>query len=97
MSVIGSPIDTSLLQTAQAQQAASKARDKEKAESDRPRRDRDRVELRVSGLETIAAVRKLPQTSSEESDVERDGREQGSPPSARSGDEEERPGIDVQA
>ena len=97
MSVIGSPIDTSLLQTAQAQQAASKARDKEKADSNRPRRDRDQVELRIAGLETIAAVRKLPQTNSEESDVERDGRDQRSPLLARSGDEEDRPGIDVQA
>ncbi len=97
MSVIGSPIDTSILQAAQAQQAASKARDKEKAESDRPRRDRDSVELRIDGLETSAAVRKLPQSNSEESDVERDGREQAAPPAARSGDEEDRPGIDVQA
>jgi hypothetical protein len=65
MSVIGSPAETSLLQAAQAQQTASKARDKEKARSESAQRFQDQVELRVAGAESDAAVRKLPQNESE--------------------------------
>ena len=51
MSTIGSPLETSLLQSAQAQQSASKARDKEKAATDRRARYQDMVDLRVAGVE----------------------------------------------
>ena len=65
MGLIGSPIETSVLQAAQAQQTASKARDRERAASDRSRRLEDQVELRVSGVEDDAAVRRLPANESE--------------------------------
>lgn len=89
-SIGGSPITTSLIQTAQAQQTASKARDRERAEADRTRRDEDLVELRVEGVETTEAVRKLPHNESEQAETEHEG--QSSPPTA-----EERTHIDVQA
>jgi hypothetical protein len=72
MSVIGSPIETSALQAIQAQQVASKARDREKAESSTGRRFNDLVELRVTGVESIDAVRSLPQNDSEQSHTERE-------------------------
>jgi hypothetical protein len=72
MSVIGSPIETSALQAIQAQQVASKARDREKAESSTGRRLNDLVELRVAGVESIDAVRSLPQNDSEQSHAERE-------------------------
>ena len=51
MSSIGSPSAASLLQAAQAQQVASKARDRKRAEETKTQRDDDLVELRVEGLE----------------------------------------------
>jgi hypothetical protein len=71
MSVIGSPIETSALQAIQAQQAASKARDREKAQSATGRRFNDLVELRVAGLESTDAIRGLPKNDSEQSHTER--------------------------
>jgi hypothetical protein len=90
----GTPIDTSLLQTAQAQQAASKARDKEKA-AERNRRFQDLVDLRVTGAESDQAVRKLPSNDSEQAETEHQSQSQpqGLPPQ----DEDDRPHIDVQA
>lgn len=71
MSVVGSPIETSLLQAAQAQQAASKARDREKAAQDSAaRRFQDLVELRVAGVESAEALRKLPSNDSEQAGEE---------------------------
>jgi hypothetical protein len=70
MSSIGSPLDTSLLQAAQAQQSASKSRDKEKAQSDTGRRFQDVVELRVAGVESSDAIRKLPSNDSEQAEEE---------------------------
>jgi hypothetical protein len=72
MSSIGSPIDTSLLQAAQAQQVASKTRDRERAATERGRRSQDLLELRVAGLEAAEAVRRLPHSDSEEAEAERD-------------------------
>jgi hypothetical protein len=72
MSSIGSPIDASVLQAAQAQQTASKARDRERAASERGRRLRDMVDLRVAALETADAVRRLPQNDSGEAEAEHD-------------------------
>jgi hypothetical protein len=92
------PIDSSLLQAAQAQQSASKARDRERATSDRGNRYRDLVELRVNGVELPGAVRGLPKNDSEQADSEHDAR----PPDARadsgaSDDSGEPPRVDVQA
>lgn len=70
MSVIGSPIETSALQAAQAQQTAAKARDKERAASERARRWQDQVDLRVAGVESAEAVRPLPQNDSEQAEEE---------------------------
>ena len=89
MSVIGSPIETSLLQAAQAQQTASKARDKEKATAETARRFRDQAELRVAGVESADALRKLPENESEEADSEHRARR--GPP------EGDRPRVDVTA
>ena len=95
MSSIGSPIDTSLLQTAQAQQSASKARDKEKATTESGRRFQDLVELRVAGLETAEAIRKLPHNDSGQADAEHESKDlpHSSPPA----DEDDRPRVDLQA
>lgn len=70
MSTIGSPLTTSLLQTAQAQQVASKSNDREKAASETKRRYQDQVDLKVAGVETDAAVRNLPHTESEQNEQE---------------------------
>jgi hypothetical protein len=68
MSAIGgSPIEHSLLQTAQAQQVVGAARDRERAVNDRARRLEDLVDLSVAGVETSEAVRRLPPNDSEES------------------------------
>jgi hypothetical protein len=94
MSVIGSPIETSLLQAAQAQQVASKARDKEKTERDSSaRRFQDVIELRVAGVETADAIRKLPSNESQQAEVEHQSHETPHQP------DDEQPGghIDVQA
>ena len=95
MSSIGSPIDTSLLQAAQAQQTASKARDREKAVSESSQRFQDMVELRVAGMETAEAVRKLPHNESEQAETEHEAQNLPQPPAPP--EEEERPHIDVQA
>lgn len=70
MGVIGSPLETAPLQAVQAQQVASKARDREKTPTPTGRRFNDLVELRVAGLETAEAVRHLPQNDSEQAQSE---------------------------
>ena len=95
MSSIGSPLNTSLLQTAQAQQTASKARDKEKATTSSARRFQDLVDLRVAGLETAEAVRKLPMNDSEQAESEHQAR--NPLPPLPPDEEEERPRVDIQA
>lgn len=97
MSSIGSPIDTSLLQAAQAQQQASKARDKERAATESGRRFQDMVELRVAGVESDKAVRKLPQNESEQAETEQESKSRPQKRPPRDDDEEQRPRIDVQA
>jgi hypothetical protein len=76
----GTPIDMSLLQTAQAQQTASKARDKERASTDRAQRFRDQVELRVAGVEGAEAPRQLPQNDSEQAEAEHRSEDHRLPP-----------------
>ncbi|MHC4947167.1 MAG: hypothetical protein ACYTG1_02740 [Planctomycetota bacterium] len=77
MSSIGSPLHTSLVQTAQAQKVSSAARDKEKADTDRSRRTRDLVELRVAGLESADALRQLPGNDSEQAHDEHERSDTG--------------------
>ena len=92
MSIIGSPLDTSLVQAAQAQQTASKARDRERATTERGQRYTDMLELRVAGMESGEAVRPLPHSDSEQADHEREGKKQ---PVQRDSDDVER--LDVTA
>lgn len=93
MSVIGSPIETSLLQAAQAQQVASRSRDKEKAAQDTAaRRYQDMIELRVAGLEAAEALRKLPSNDSEEAGLEHESHE-----ATRDPNDDEPKRIDLQA
>ena len=70
MSTIGSPLDTSLIQTAQAQQVASKARDRELAATEKTQRYKDMLDLKVAGIESAEAVRQLPHSDSEQAEVE---------------------------
>ena len=70
MSSIGSPIITSLAQAAQAQQVASKARDRKRSEETKTHRDDDLLELRVKGLESAEAVKDLPANDSEQGKAE---------------------------
>jgi hypothetical protein len=58
------------VQAAQAQQVASKARDKQRASSESERRFKDVVELRVAGVEAADALRKLPSNDSEQAEDE---------------------------
>ncbi len=92
MSVIGSPSDMSLVQAAQAQQTASKARDRERVATERGPRYTDMLELRVAGVESSEAVRQLPHSDSEQADHEREGKKQ---PARRDSDDAER--LDVTA
>lgn len=66
----GNPIDASTLQAAQAQRTASKARDRERADAAPRRSDRDRYELRVTGVESAEAPRALPRNDSEQAEDE---------------------------
>ncbi len=93
MSAVPSPIETSLLQAAQAQQTAAKARDRERATSDSGQRFTDLVELRVAGVESAEALRKLPQNDSQEAEAEHESRGHAT----RNDQERTGPSIDVQA
>ena len=78
---------------AQAQQVASKSRDREKAATESERRYKDQVDLKVAGIETESAVRQLPHTDSEQSEQEH--RSHDLPVSSR--DQEEPSRIDLKA
>ena len=70
MSSIGSPILTSLLQVAQAQQVVSKARDRERASTDQTRRFQDMLDLKAAGVEAVEAIRDLSADDSEHAEPE---------------------------
>ena len=93
MSSIGSPIDTSLVQAAQAQQTASKARDRERAATERTQRYTDLLDLKVVGLESAEALRQLPQNDSEQANDEHEAK--GHRHRAESEQGEDRPHVDV--
>ena len=93
MSTIGSPILTSLLQAAQAQQVVSKARDRERRASDQTRRFQDLVDLRVAGLETAEAVRDLSSNDPDKAEQDHQTPEN----SAGHDTEEDQPQLDVTA
>ncbi len=75
MSSIGSPSAASMLQAAQAQQVASKARDRKRAEETKTQRDDDLVDLRVEGLESAEAIRDLPANDSEQGKAEHESKD----------------------
>ena len=77
-------MDTSLLQTAQAQKVAAAERDREKAAA-RTKRADDQVDLRVDEVEDPDAIRRLPKNESEEAE------------SDASPSDDDRPRIDVVA
>ncbi len=83
------------MQTAQAQQAASKQRDSERAKAESPRRREDRLDLRVADTEHADAVRRLPSNDSEEAESEH--RRQSMPHRATNEDQLPPPHIDVTA
>ena len=93
MSTIGSPIETSFLQAAQAQQTASKARDKEKARTEAGRRFEDQVDLKVAGVESAEAIRELPHSESEQAEQEHRGHNLPLPDT----DNDDTPRVDVTA
>jgi hypothetical protein len=98
MSVVGSSLETSALLAAQAQQTASKARDREKSESASGRRFADLVELRIAGVESSDAARGLPSNDSEQGDQERDGKRQQQAGYAHVVDEDDKkPRVDITA
>jgi len=71
MSAGGSPITTSLLQTAQAQREASAQRNRQKQnEAEKPLTYADIVDLRVAGVTSTGAVRSVPQHGSEQAEQE---------------------------
>lgn len=74
MSSIGSPSAASVIQAAQAQQVASKARDRKRSEETRTQRDDDLVELRIKGLETAEAIHDLPTNDSEQGKAEHESK-----------------------
>jgi hypothetical protein len=97
MSVTGSSLETAALQAIVAQQVASKARDKEKAQSATGRRFEDLVELRVSGAESAEAVRPIPQNDSEQAETEHEAQphDASSKAAAKADRAQPRPRIDV--
>lgn len=81
MSTIGSNLETSLLQAANAQQQAAKQRDRDRAgQTDSARSIRDLVDLRVATADSAQAIRRVPGENSEQAEEEdrrrsnRDGR-----------------------
>lgn len=72
MSLIGSPLLTSLLQAAQAQQVVSKARDRERATTDQTRRFQDMLDLKAAGVEAVEAIHDLPADDSEHPEPEQE-------------------------
>ena len=77
--MIPSSIESSLIQTAQAQQAAAKGRDREKKIAEEARTPQDTVELRVAGVEDADAIRRLPRNDSEQAEEEQRGQQRRPP------------------
>lgn len=93
MSLIGSPITASIIQAAQAQQVASKARDRKRTEETTTQRDEDLVELRIKGLESADAVHDLPANDSEQAKTEDDAKDHQL--KSKNSDKNQKPQIDI--
>ncbi len=87
MQNVGAPSDAASIIAAQAQQLTNKSRQVQKPQSDRARRFRDSVELRVAGVEQPDAV--LPASHSDPDTTKREGRDKD--------DRSENPHVDVKA
>jgi predicted nucleic acid-binding Zn-ribbon protein len=99
MSNIGpaNPAQLSALQAVQAQHAAAKTRDKEKTQAaDAKRVHKDQADLRVDGVETNTAVRKLPKQSTEQEREEHEAHGQDSRKTNKPGGKKT-PHIDLKA
>lgn len=98
VSFIGPPSLTSLVQTAQAQQVASKQKDGERAKAEGPKRREDRLDLRVADAEHADAIRRLPSNDSEEAESEHRRQQIPHPRRAKDDDADDPPAhIDVTA
>ncbi len=93
MSSIGSPLLTSLLQAAQAQQVVSKARDRERASTDQTRRFQDMLDLKAAGVEAVEAIRDLPADDSEHPEPE----DQAADESEQDETDDDRSSLDITA
>ncbi len=86
---------TSLLQAAQAQQVASKARDRERASTDQTRRFQDMLDLKSAGVEAVEAIRDLPADDSEHPDPEREAPDESTPHTESKQDQTEDDGTSL--
>ena len=98
MSLIGSPILTSLLQAAQAQQVVSKARDRERASTDQTRRFQDMLDLKAAGVEAVEAIRDLPADDSEHPEPEPEASDESEQNESKQDEtEDDGPSLDITA
>ncbi len=86
---------TSLLQAAQAQQVASKARDRERAATTQTRRFQDMLDLKAAGVEAVEAIHDLPADDSEHPDPEREAPDESTPHAESKQDETEDDGTSL--
>lgn len=91
MSSIPSASAASVIQAAQAQQVASKARDRKRAEEIKTQRYDDLVELRVEGLESAEALHDLPSNDSEQGKAEHESKDN----LPKSDSSDQKPQIDI--
>ena len=91
MSTVGTSIETSALQAAQAQRTAAKARDKERADTNTGQRLADILDLKIAGVEATEAARKLPGNDSEENAGEQRSKHHHPPA------DDEQPRVDLTA
>ena len=95
--ISGSPIERSVMQAAQAQQAAARLRDKQRAAQDDPKRFEDLVELSVAGVESDEAVRQIPQNDSEQADDEHAAQRRLAAQQKQKRDKDKKPRLDIKA
>ncbi len=90
---------TSLLQTAQAQEVLSKARDRERASTDQARRFQDILDLKTAGVEEIEEIRDLSADDSEHAEPERQATDEAdkAAENEQTEDDADRPSLDITA
>ena len=95
--ISGSPIERAVVQAAQAQQAAARLRDRQRAAQDDPKRFEDLVELSIAGVESAEAVRHIPQNDSEQADDEHAAQRRLASQKKPKRDDDAAPKLDVKA